>query len=311
MVDAMSTFGQRPFSGTYNASRVAEVETWLGRQLQWTVLMADRTSAKDMNGSVFGNLKALVNDSRSSVSRARNIKRMNIVLTVPLTFGKGITAKTSQGQKTIAKLLAETAKGKWNSNFQIVAERLAEQGFPNAVIRLGHEMNGPWYPWSSIKNETAYIDAFRSVQTAMKTTNPSLRFEWNVVSSGFLEYGTQAYPGSDVVDIVGLDIYNKSTGGKFPSPFEIKWERKLYPTLVAHQKFARANGKPVSYAEWANGSLDEPMFIHRMADWFTSLPSSGAGGLYYQSYFNVAQQAYRLDNYPNSKLAYAKRFGSN
>jgi len=297
----MGTFGMRCFSGKYNQQRVDEAEAWLQRPIEWTVLMADRTNPEAMRGSVFGQMKELTKKGKRKTPR--------IVMTVPLTFGRGITAKTPQGMETISRLLLESSSGKWDAHFVQAGTRMARSGYGDAVIRLGHEMNGPWYPWSSVGNEEAYQNAFRHVRMVLATVSPDFKFEWNVISSGFADRGPAAFPGSDVVDIIGLDIYNKSTGGKNPAPFEVKWKNKIHPVLVAHREFARKHGKPVSYAEWANGSVDEPMYIHRMADWFTDLPSSGPGALYYQCYFNVMQKAYRLENYPQSRAAYAKRFG--
>lgn len=307
MVDAMNTFGHRPFSGLYNADRVAETESWLGRNIQWTVLMASRDGA----GTMLSNVRALMNPTSKNGIPAETSKRLRLVVTVPLAFGRQITAKTPAGQAKIRRLLTGTAAGQWDDAYTSVAKTLADHGHGASVIRLGHEQTGAWYPWSAVGNADAYKAAFRHVRDVMKSASLQLRFEYNTATSGFAEWASAAYPGSDVVDIIGLDIYNKSTGGKFPSPFEVKWKRKLHPMLVEHHKFAVANGKPVSYAEWANGSVDEPLFIHRMTDWFTSLPSSGPGALFYQCYFNASKQEYKLNNYPNSMDAYAKRFGAN
>jgi beta-mannanase len=142
----------------------------------------------------------------------------------------------------------------------------------------------------------------------MKQTAPQLRFEYNCAVSGLTTWGEAAYPGDQHVDIIGLDIYNKKQG-KNPPPFQTTWQRKLLPALESHLQLARTHGKPVSYAEWANGSVDEPAYIANMAEWFNRLPASGPGKLTYQCYFNVAQPSYKLQNYPNTAAEYKRRFG--
>jgi hypothetical protein len=300
----METLGMRAYSGTYNPQRQLEAEKWLGKKIEWTVLMADRTSPTAMRGSVFGNMKALTKGGKKATNR--------IVMTVPLGFGRGVTAKNPAGVKAISINLGEVISGRWDADYRAIASRIKDSGYGDAVIRLGHEMNGPWYPWStrnSAQNVSLYKDAFRHVRTIFDSESTGFRFEWNVISSAFVAHGPEAFPGGDVVDIIGMDIYNKASTGKNPVPYATKWKNKLYPVLVAHREFARKHGRPVSYAEWANGSVDEPGFINDMADWFENLPTVGGGSLLYQSYFNVGQKAYKLDLYPKNKDAYIQRFG--
>lgn len=108
-------------------------------------------------------------------------------------------------------------------------------------IRFGHEMNGSWYPWSewSDKNrnqrrdpgeETGntallYRRAYRNVAAMFRQHAPNAALVW-CPNSGLL--GGQRrdvyrpwYPGDDVVDWVGLDVYER--GWTMPMPGAHLW----------------------------------------------------------------------------------------
>lgn len=298
------TFGLRPFSGLWNTARFRQAEQWLGRPIGTTVLMASRNGA----GTMVANVKALMNPTSRNGIPTDISQRLRIVMTVPLAFGRGTNAKTTAGQAEIRQLLRGTAAGQWDTEFVAVAKALAAGGHGADIIRLGHEMTGAWYPWSAVDNAPWYQAAFHQVHDVMMRAAPGLRFEYNCATAGFNEWSTLAYPGDAYVDLIGLDIYNKAVG-KNPPPFGTIWQRKLLPVLQAHHNFAKAHGKPVSYAEWANGSQDCPQFVNYMAGWFGSRPAHGPGALAYHSYFDVAQAAYDLDGFPLSKAAFRQQFG--
>ncbi len=299
---APSTLGMRPNGGSLSAERFAAAETWLRRSIAWTVAMADRESPSAMRGSVWGQL------ARSDAVLPRLADRLDLVLTVPLAFGAG-SARDSAGRAAIRQNLSETAAGRWDNDYAAVAERLVAGGYGDAVVRLGHELTGSWYPWSAQGNADVYVAAFRHVHDVFASVAPGLRFEWNAARSTFVRYGPDAYPGDDYVDVIGLDVYYEPTKGD-PVPLdEEAWLGSYQAVLQAHLDFAMGHAKPISYAEWANGELDEPLFVERMHRWFEALPASGPGRLLYQSYFNVTQDAYNLAGFPRSAWAYQRLFG--
>lgn len=74
------------------------------------------------------------------------------------------------------------------------------------VIRWGHEMNGNWYVWG--QKPELYIKTWRLVVLTLRKLVPKLQFYWcpNVVYTKADSYGPY-WPGDDVVDYVGHDIY--------------------------------------------------------------------------------------------------------
>ena len=57
---------------------------------------------------------------------------------------------------------------------------------------------------------------------------------------------------------------------------------------------------------------DDPAFIQGIYDWMSSLPSSGAGSLAYQSYFNEDTSNdgnHMLSHYPNAAARFRSLFG--
>jgi beta-mannanase len=107
--------------------------------------------------------------------------------------------------------LKNIANGKFDSWFAAGADQAVAYGKP-FYLRFAPEMNGTWSPWGAgVNGNTAqdYVNAWRHVWGIFKghgATN--VRWVWapNVVGGAvdFLPY----YPGSDEVDVLGLDGYN-------------------------------------------------------------------------------------------------------
>ncbi len=96
-------------------------------------------------------------------------------------------------------------------------------------IRFGHEMNGSWYPWGEWidKNENQnfdpeeatnfsganYIESYRNVASMFRKYAPKAVLIWcpnsGLVGGGRRDPFRRWYPGDDVVDWVGLDVYER------------------------------------------------------------------------------------------------------
>lgn len=289
------------YVGFDSKSRFDEFESALGLPLRYIVTMADSTSPSAMRSSVWGQF------ANSSAYLPKVSNRVDVVLSVPLAFGPGGMGMTSSGQATIRNNLQATANGALDGDFRAVARYLKDAGYGDAIIRLGHEFDGDWAPYSARNNNAGYIAAFRHVHDVFKSESSAFRFEWTAMDAHFIDYGPPAYPGDSYVDIIGLDFYWREQ-----QPIsDNQWKYQMHNVLVAHQAFATAHGKPVSYPEWGRALADHSRFIDLMYGWFSSLPTSGPGGLLYHAYFNeYHMKMYNLNDLPNVKRRYLELFGA-
>lgn len=192
----------------------------------------------------------------------------NVVWSMPLTV-KGTP-------------LADVAGGLHDAAFEAAASAISEAQ-PRAIIRLGWEMNLESTAWFAKGREADYIGAFRRVVEIFRRYSPDFRFDWCPGWGPQEMPADLAYPGDDVVDYIGLDVYDFKYEG---TPQE-RWE-KFYLNgpfgLEWHRDFAARHGKPMSYPEWGVGQFgDNPYFIAKMHDWFVQNQQNIA----YAAYFNV------------------------
>ena len=288
------------YVGFNQHGRFEQFEKALGQPFRWSLIMSVGKTPSAMRAASWGQL---VSDN-AYLPHVAN--RINLVITVPLAFGTSGLARTEEGQKTVGAYLRDTAAGKWDEDYRIVARNLKQAGYGDAVIRLGHEFDTAWEPWSARGNSEAYIAAFRHVHDVFERESSAFSYDWTSTRASFRQYGPAAYPGDAYVDIVGMDIYYRES-----SPISDKvWETQYVPALQAHREFARAHGKPVSYPEWGRAIGTSSEFVDRMYSWFAGLPLGGAGGLTYHSYFNERNQTYDLDGLPLVKQRYLQLFKS-
>jgi hypothetical protein len=217
----------------------------------------------------------------------------NVVWSVPLTV-KGTPLK-------------DVADGLHDAEFETAAKAISEAQ-PKAIIRMGWEMNLKSMAWFAKDQEANYIRAFRRVVDIFRRHSNGLKYDW---CPG---WGPQdipadvAYPGDDVVDYVGLDVYDFRLEGSaaerwdhfyLKGPFGLQW----------HKEFATRHGKAMSYPEWGVGNFgDNPFFIQKMHDWFVE----NASNIVYAAYFDVdGLWPTQIDNnqFPESQKLFQRLFG--
>jgi hypothetical protein len=216
----------------------------------------------------------------------------NVVWSIPLTV-KGTP-------------LADVAGGQHDADFEAAARAISE-AHPKAVIRLGWEMNLAEMAWFAGGHEADYIKAFRRVVEIFRRHSGDFKFDWCPGWGPQDMPADLAYPGDDVVDYIGLDVYDFKREGSaeerwnnfyVKAPFGLEW----------HREFAARHGKPMSYPEWGVGNFgDNPFFIAKMHDWFAENEDSIA----YAAYFDVdGAWPTQIDNgqFPNSQRLFQKLF---
>lgn len=205
--------------------------------------------------------------------------------------------------------LAEIVAGKYDIEFEGAARAIAGAQ-PNAIIRLGWEMNLEGSNWfAGGGREADYIAAYRRVAGIFRKASPRFTFDWCPGWGPQEMAADRAWPGDDVVDYVGLDVYDF----KYDGTPEQRWQKFYLAAafgLQWHRDFAARHGKPMSYPEWGVGHFgDNPYFIRMMHDWF----SDNRDRIAYAAYFNVdGLWPTQIDTgrFPQSEALFRKLFAA-
>ena len=145
----------------------------------------------------------------------------NVVWSVPLTV-KGTS-------------LGDVADGMHDAEFEAAAKAISEAQ-PGAIIRLGWEMNLVSMPWFAKGQEADYIRAFRRVVGIFRRHSNGFRYDWCPGWGPQDSAADLAYPGDDVVDYIGLDVYDFKYEGSererwehyyLNAPFGLQWHRAI------------------------------------------------------------------------------------
>lgn len=140
-------------------------------------------------------------------------------------------------------LFTELASGRYDDYLARFFTRAAAHP-GNVVIRFAHEPNGSGYPWSvnyreaggkGVQTTADYVRGWRYVVDFYRSFSRTLprqdiRFCWCVTTNDKGVAMEEYYPGSDYVDILGVDVYN-GYGGYWASAAGLL--RKPYARLKA------------------------------------------------------------------------------
>lgn len=281
MASASELKSMRPVWGSYGGAgcsghaRIKELESAIGHKQEVTLDFISDLDWKNFESSSYW----LVNCHKQQQTKI-------LVLSVPM-----LTRTGNDG-------LEMGRQGAYDEHFAKLARTLVRWGFQNAIIRLGWEFNGKWYNWSAIGREDVWKDYWRRIVRTMKATpGAEFKFEWCYSLSDIDTYAVErAYPGDDVVDGVGVDVYNQSWFGLIKSTPDVMWQRILDAPrgLNWARNFALSRAKYVSLPEWGTGYRpdghgygDVPEFIEYVVQW------SIQNNVKYISYWNYPAPDYR------------------
>lgn len=283
------------FSPMYanNPKEMASYVQWLGRTPKFIVDNADETqdwpratSSCDWMCGGYASVPA------------------TIVLGVPLLV------KSDWGKHV------ESARGDFDAHFTkmaISAKKLRNRTINgvkyDVFIRIGWEFNGGWMPWLAGYDPKNYIANYRRVVGLFRAVDPGFKFDWCTTLGYHSTETFKAWPGADVVDVIGIDIYDEAWGvahrftagmtdAQMLAIAKERWQKKFVEGengLLAFSKFALTHNKQISFPEWgcrnrwseqqANGG-DNPYFIEACSAFFDSLGDR----LAYHAYFERADQ---------------------
>ncbi len=198
-----------------------------------------------------------------------------------LNYGLAIVPTSREGS------LASIANGQQDWVWRAVANNLKRAGRADSLVRVGWEYNIPDWPWyANAVTVGQFKAAYRRVVRTMRAVAPGLKFEFGVNCGSDLDGSSDrlaalrlGYPGDDVVNLVGCDLYDWwSTHAYDDATWRTNVLRNRYgPGLQDIVDFARAHGKGASFGEWGlasrnagngTGGGDNPYFMRRMHGFF-------------------------------------------
>ena len=214
----------------------------------------------------------------------------------------------------------QIARGAGDDYLIALNQALAAWGRPIYVRPFG-EMNGHWNTYCAFNRDGSPRDADHSTAMFKKAfarvsivvrggsnvnarlarrglrpidgaleENPFVRVVWNPQGYGNPELPANSaqayYPGDDVVDIVGDDLYYQG---------KAEWD-------AAEDLYKAHPTKPFGFPEWALWGLDEPSFVERMATFLRTHPRTEFA-LYYSG---NPGSVYDLAKKPRSLAAYKR-----
>ena len=212
--------------------------------------------------------------------------------------------------------LSSAAAGEYDAEFQKIGAMLVAKGRADAIVRLGWEFNGNWYPWSANKDPVSFVGAFRHVVGVLRAVpGQHFRVVWNPALGVGSVSPQSLWPGDDVVDLIGIDFYNQSWRRQDSDP-AVRWEGYVTGNygLDWLARFAAAHHKTIVVPEWGTGMRpdghgwgDDPLFIHNMAAWMR------VHHVAYQGYWDFTASDYdstmSAGKFPQALAAYKAEFG--
>lgn len=184
---------------------------WLGVSVPWS---SSWLSDLDAYATRVGRVPSIVMWFSNFAVPMLDVTRMNAVTSRGSTPMVTVEPWDGSSATDSRYTLANIARGDFDSWFAAGAVAAVAYGKP-FYLRFAPEMNGAWAPWEAgVNGNTAqgYVDAWRHVH-AIFTARGASNVRWVWAPNVFSRYGTAVdfrpyYPGSDVVDVLGLDGYN-------------------------------------------------------------------------------------------------------
>lgn len=321
--------------GVYRSAQdpyaIYSYENWLGRRMD---LILD-TIPSDSPGSIETSFNNYVNGDWNFFASQWSSNKSRVVVTMPMLPVQGNYSGPSLGSSGASTALANGAAGAYDSYWITLRQNMLAAGWTDNIIRLGWEMNGNWYNWSSVFNPTAWKTYFQRIVTILRNDpNSHFKFCFNPTCGFVMMDADTVYPGNSYIDYIGLDVYDTDFNGQYPISASDSPATKLAKRtqvwsfniindphgLPFWKNFAATNSKPFGVFEWGcmpgengvdHGGGDNTYFVQQMHDYVLA---NGVSALMYfdlsglESLFNTPTLP---TAFPNAAALYQTLFGPN
>ncbi|MFO1073815.1 MAG: hypothetical protein U1E17_14300 [Geminicoccaceae bacterium] len=204
----------------------------------------------------------------------------------------GMIPETNRGQ------LSQCAAGQFDSYIRQIGVKLISGGGGNAALRLGWEANRMGgFPWAVQGDGSSWKACYRHWVSVLRSL-PGQNFVmvWNMGQKGtFPLHIDNMYPGSDVVDVVGTQFYDRCGSDRSLYDWNDKLDRKQ-PNgspwgIATWLAYAKGKGKRLAIPEWGiagpryicnDPGFDNPLFMQL----FHGFLQTNASSIAFESYFN-------------------------
>ncbi len=203
---------------------------------------------------------------------------------------------------------------RWASTLDVVKGWLASRPGKTVFIRMAYEFNGSFMSdYNVYRSEIpSYKAAFARFHSLKQQIAPGAKVVWPVNDGTSTDIDVRdAYPGSEVVDVIGVDSYNQypwvNDAAGFSAKINSTNDDGSPLGVEAWRQYAQSVGKPLAIPEWANcngsncagGGGDAPTWMQLYHDWLVAHAGTGPGQLWYEVNFNVASFGSQFEMYPD------------
>jgi hypothetical protein len=199
---------------------------------------------------------------------------------------------------------------RWRSSLRGMA-RLWGDRPGRLYIRLAHEFNGDWYPWSVTgASREDFVTAWRRFRVLQLEEFPgaALVFAPNCETPGSNQLDwREAFPGPEYVDVMSVSYFNGYPWIDTAEAFQdvaMRVDHMGAPRgIQRHLEFARSVGLPFAVSEWNTDAAfgDSPGFMQQMDQFFRANAGAGPGQLLYEILFNVLREDNRFALMPETR----------
>lgn len=175
-------------------------------------------------------------------------------------------------------ILTKIANGRYDSYIKEWTGRLNQAASADkretsvVYLRLGHEMNGNWYPWAPAGGSGTpeeYINMWKHVHSEVENqvaSNVDIKLVWATNSTDIGEYAMEElYPGDEYVDWLAIDAYNWGEARSWAS-----WHSPDELFSKPLQRLKSIGDHPIAVTEVGSSSMTTTgPDIERKSDWIT------------------------------------------